>query len=65
MDDFHSLYGRYPGVSVCDAGYGSEENCLYASRHGISSLLKGLNTVVSAAGCGSRIWKPQEQQILT
>ena len=22
MDDFHSLYGRYPDVSVCDAGYG-------------------------------------------
>ena len=32
MDDFHSLYGRYPDVSVCDAGYGSEENYLYAFR---------------------------------
>ena len=40
MDDFHSLYGRYPDVSVCDAGYGSEENYLYAFRHGIACFVK-------------------------
>ena len=40
MDDFHSLYGRYPDVSVCDAGYGSEENYLYAFRHGIETFIK-------------------------
>ncbi len=40
MDDFHSLYGRYPDVSVCDAGYGSEENYLYAFQHGIETFIK-------------------------
>ena len=40
MDNFHSLYGRYPDVSVCDAGYGSEENYLYAFRHGIETFIK-------------------------
>ena len=40
MDDFHSLYGRHPDVSVCDAGYGSEENYLYAFRHGIETFIK-------------------------
>lgn len=40
MEDFHSLYGRYPDVSVCDAGYGSEENYLYAFRHGIETFIK-------------------------
>ena len=40
MDDFHSLYGRYPDVSVCDAGYGSEENYLYAFKHGIETFIK-------------------------
>jgi hypothetical protein len=40
MDDFHSLYGRYPDVSVCDVGYGSEENYLYAFRHGIETFIK-------------------------
>ena len=40
MDDFHSLYGRYPDVSVCDAGYGSEENYLYAFKHGIEAFIK-------------------------
>ena len=40
MDDFHSLYGRYPDVSVCEAGYGSEENYLYAFRHGIETFIK-------------------------
>ena len=32
--------GRYPDVSVCDAGYGSEENYLYAFRHGIETFIK-------------------------
>ena len=40
MECFHSLYGRYPDVSVCDAGYGSEENYLYAFRHGIETFIK-------------------------
>ena len=40
MEEFHSLYGRYPSVSVCDAGYGSEENYLYALRHGIETFIK-------------------------
>ena len=40
MEDFHSLYGRYPDISVCDAGYGSEENYLYAFRHGIETFIK-------------------------
>ena len=34
--------GRYPDVSVCDAGYGSEENYLYAftdSTRSFSSLI--------------------------
>ena len=35
-----SLYGRYLDVSVCDAGYGSEENYLYAFRHGIACFVK-------------------------
>lgn len=40
MEDFHSHYGRYPAVSACDAGYGSEENYLHASRHGIETFIK-------------------------
>lgn len=40
MEEFHSHYGRYPAVSVCDAGYGSEENYLYASGHGIDTFIK-------------------------
>ena len=35
-----SLYGRYLDVSVCDAGYGSEENYLYAFQHGIETFIK-------------------------
>ena len=31
---------RYLDVSVCDAGYGSEENYLYAFRHGIACFVK-------------------------
>lgn len=38
MDDFHSLYERYPDVLVCDARYGSGENYLYTFRHGIETL---------------------------
>ena len=37
---YHSLYGRYPGVSVCDAGYGSKENYLYTFRNGIETFIK-------------------------
>ena len=35
-----SCYSRYPDVSVCDAGYGSEENYLYAFKHGIETFIK-------------------------
>ena len=38
MEDLHSLYGRCHDVSVCDAGYESEENYLYA--HGIETFIK-------------------------
>ena len=40
MDDFNSLYGRYPDISVCDAGYGSEGNYMYACGHGIETFIK-------------------------
>ena len=31
---------QIPYVSVCDAGYGSEENYLYAFKHGIETFIK-------------------------
>ena len=35
-----SCYSRYPDVSVCDVGYCSEENYLYAFKHGIETFIK-------------------------
>lgn len=40
MESFHQLYGQYPQVSVADAGYGSEENYLYARDKEIQTYIK-------------------------
>lgn len=33
LEQYKSLYGLYPKESIADAGYGSEENYLYAQEH--------------------------------
>ena len=40
IEDFKSLYGFYPKESIADAGYGSEENYLYAKDKGINTFIK-------------------------
>jgi transposase len=40
MERFHELYNQYPQVSVADAGYGSEENYLYAQDKDIQTYIK-------------------------
>jgi len=40
MESFHHLYEQYPKVSVADAGYGSEENYLYAQDKEIQTYIK-------------------------
>lgn len=40
LEDFKSLYGFYPQESIADAGYGSEENYLYARDKGIDTFIK-------------------------
>lgn len=40
LEDFKSLYGFYPQESIADAGYGSEENYLYATDKGIDTFIK-------------------------
>jgi hypothetical protein len=37
LEQYKSLYGFYPKESIADAGYGSEENYLYAQGKGIST----------------------------
>lgn len=39
-EGFNDLYGHYPKESICDAGYGSEENYLYAREKGITPYIK-------------------------
>lgn len=39
-EEFKSMYGHYPENSICDAGYGSEENYLYAEENGITPYIK-------------------------
>ena len=40
MDEYRRLYGFYPKESVADAGYGSEENYLYAKGKQIQTYIK-------------------------
>jgi transposase len=40
MDAFNQLYGQYPKISVADAGYGSEENYLYAQDKAMDTYIK-------------------------
>lgn len=40
MEEFKALYGFYPKQSIADAGYGSEENYLYARNKGINTFIK-------------------------
>ena len=36
MDSFKELHGKYPKESIADAGYGSEENYLFAKENDIT-----------------------------
>lgn len=40
IEQYKELYGRYPNESIADAGYGSEENYIYAKRKGINTFIK-------------------------
>ena len=40
LEQYKSLYGLYPKESIADAGYGSEENYLYAQEKGINTFIK-------------------------
>ena len=40
LEQYKSLYGLYPKESIADAGYGSEENYLYAQGKGINTFIK-------------------------
>lgn len=40
MGEYKNLYGHYPKESVADAGYGSEENYLYAREKEITTFIK-------------------------
>ncbi|MDH6355782.1 transposase, partial [Dysgonomonas sp. PH5-45] len=40
IEEFKSLYGFYPQESIADAGYGSEENYLYARSKNINPFIK-------------------------
>lgn len=39
MEEFHSLYGKYPQYPVADAGYGSFNNYLYCEEHGMEKFI--------------------------
>lgn len=39
-EQFKNMYGHYPKESICDAGYGSEENYLYVQEKGITPYIK-------------------------
>lgn len=40
MDSFKELHGQYPKESIADAGYGSEENYLFAKENDITPFIK-------------------------
>jgi transposase len=40
MDSFKELHGNYPKESIADAGYGSEENYLFAKEKDITPFIK-------------------------
>ena len=40
MDAFKELHGHYPKESIADAGYGSEENYLFAKENDITPFIK-------------------------
>jgi transposase len=40
MQEYHRLHGTYPTNSICDAGYGSEENYLFAQQNEITPYIK-------------------------
>jgi len=40
MDTFKEMYGTYPATAVADAGYGSEENYVYAQEKGMETFIK-------------------------
>lgn len=40
MDTFKEMYGTYPSTAVADAGYGSEENYVYAREKGMTTFIK-------------------------
>lgn len=39
-EEFKTQYGHYPTESIADAGYGSEENYVYAKEHEIKAFVK-------------------------
>jgi hypothetical protein len=40
MEEFKALYDFYPNESIADAGYGSEDNYLYAREKGMNTFIK-------------------------
>lgn len=40
MNSFNELHNRYPKESIADAGFGSEENYLFAKEKGITPFIK-------------------------
>lgn len=40
METFKEMYGTYPDTVVADAGYGSEENYVYAREKGMETFIK-------------------------
>lgn len=40
LEKFNSTNGKYPGLVIADAGYGSEQNYEWIDKHGIQSFVK-------------------------
>jgi transposase len=40
IETFKDMYGKYPATAVADAGYGSEENYVYAQEKGMETFIK-------------------------
>jgi transposase len=40
IETFKDMYGKYPDTAVADAGYGSEENYVYAQEKGMKTFIK-------------------------
>ncbi|MFV0501156.1 MAG: IS1182 family transposase, partial [Bacteroidales bacterium] len=40
LEEYNEQYGHYPKDSICDAGYGSEENYLFTQENNITPFIK-------------------------